>query len=384
MVSYSHSRLGTFQQCRYRYKLKYIDRVKAEIPATVETFMGSLVHAALEKLYKDLQFQKVNTKQDLLDFYDKRWGETWDDNILIAKSEYTAQNYRDMGKKFIADFYDHYKPFNHLRTLGLETEDRMDLGNGHKYHIRIDRLATDGNGTYYVCDYKTNSKLKAQGELDEDRQLAMYSLWVKKNFQDCQDVKLVWYFLAFDKEMVSERSDEQLAKLKQDVVDLTAEIDCCTSFPTNVTALCDYCEYQGMCPAFKHKTELEAKTPQEYSEDDGLKLVDEYAKWDAAEKEAKKRKEELQEELITFSHQHEVEAIYGSEKRVAIKQTVKWSYPSDDTFTDLLKQHKLYDELSMLCYSRICSLADKGKLPKDVQEKMQKEEAHRLSLAKIK
>lgn len=384
MVSYSHSRLGTFQQCRYRYKLKYIDKVKAEIPATVETFMGSLVHTALEKLYKDLQFQKLNTKEDLLDFFDQQWDATWDDNILIAKAEYTSHNYRDMGKKFIADFYDHYKPFNHLRTLGLETEDRLDLGNGHQYHIRIDRLATDGNGTYYVCDYKTNSKLKAQGELDEDRQLAMYSLWVKQQFGDCQVVKLVWYFLAFDKEMVSERSEEQLSKLKQEVVDLIGEIECCTEYPTNVTALCDYCEYRGMCPAFKHKAELEAKTPEEYSEDDGLLLVDEYAKWDSLEKEAKKRKEELQEELISFAGQHEVEAIYGSEKRVAIRPYTKWSYPSDESFVSLLKEHKIYDDLSMLCFSKIASLAEKGKLPTAVQEKMQKEEAQRLTLAKIK
>lgn len=384
MVSYSHSRLGTFQQCRYRYKLKYVDRVKAEIPATVETFMGGLVHATLEKLYKDLQFQKLNTKEELLSFYETQWDEKWDDNILIAKNEYNAQNYRDMGKKFISDHYDHYKPFNHWRTLGLETEDRLDLGNGHQYHIRIDRLATDGNGVYYICDYKTNNKLKAQGELDEDRQLAMYSLWVRQQFGDCKDVKLVWYFLAFDKEMISERSEEQLAKLKQDVGDLISEIEGCADYPTNVTALCDYCEYRGMCPAWKHKTELEAKTPEEYAEDDGLRLVDEYAKWDALEKESKSRKEELQEELVAFAEQQGIDAIYGTEKRIAVRRYTKWIYPSDESFANLLKHHKLYDALSMLSYSKVCSIADKGKLPKDVLEKMQKEEARRISLAKSK
>mgnify|MGYP001609271620 FL=1 len=54
MTSYSHSKLGTFQQCKYKYKLQYIDKIKVDIPDTVETFMGKLVHKVLEKLYKDL------------------------------------------------------------------------------------------------------------------------------------------------------------------------------------------------------------------------------------------------------------------------------------------------------------------------------------------
>jgi len=49
MTSYSHSRLGTFQQCRYKYKLQYIDKVKVDIPTTIDAFMGALVHKALEK-----------------------------------------------------------------------------------------------------------------------------------------------------------------------------------------------------------------------------------------------------------------------------------------------------------------------------------------------
>jgi hypothetical protein len=116
MTSYSHSRLGTFQQCRYKYKLQYIDKVKVD----VSRLRLSWVHKALEKLYKDLQFQKLNTKEELLDFFENEWEKTWDDNVLIAKEECT----KEMGKKFIFDYYDSYKQFNSLRTIGLETEDK--------------------------------------------------------------------------------------------------------------------------------------------------------------------------------------------------------------------------------------------------------------------
>ena len=36
MTTYSHSRLNTFDQCKYKYKLQYIDRIKVEIPTTIE------------------------------------------------------------------------------------------------------------------------------------------------------------------------------------------------------------------------------------------------------------------------------------------------------------------------------------------------------------
>ena len=227
MTQYSHSRLGAFQQCKQKYKFHYIDHVKVDAPDTVETFMGKLVHEALEKLYKDLKYQKHNSKEDLLAFFEENWNKNWKDTIIIVKKEYAKENYKEMGKKFITDYYNHYKPFNSLTTLGLETQDTFHLQDGNSYHIRIDRLACDKEGNYYVCDYKTNNQLKAQEELDEDRQLAMYSLWVQKRYPDAKAVKLVWYFLAFDKEMISERSEEQLVQLQADTESLIKEIEAC-------------------------------------------------------------------------------------------------------------------------------------------------------------
>ena len=69
MATYSHSRISTFEQCSLKYKYRYIDKVETEIVRTIETFMGDLVHQTLEKLYKDLKFQKVNTVDELVDFY---------------------------------------------------------------------------------------------------------------------------------------------------------------------------------------------------------------------------------------------------------------------------------------------------------------------------
>ena len=38
MTTYSHSKLGTFESCRYKYKLRYLDKIVPEFKAAAETF----------------------------------------------------------------------------------------------------------------------------------------------------------------------------------------------------------------------------------------------------------------------------------------------------------------------------------------------------------
>ena len=385
MTQYSHSKLGTFQQCNQKYKFQYVDRVKVESKDTIETFLGSLVHKTLEKLYKDLKFQKLNTKEELLNFFKECWNKEFNDKILIVKKDYKKENYFEMGIKFISDYYEHYKPFNNLTTLGLETEYRLELDDGNSYHVRMDRLSCDKDGNYYVCDYKTNNQLKPQEELDEDRQLAMYSLWVKNNFNDCKNVKLVWYFLAFDKEMISERNEEQLLNLKLDVQNIIKEIESCNNFPTTVSNLCDWCAYKSLCPAWKHELELENKTEEEFKDDDGVKLVDEYEFLDSTRKQTESRLEEIKEKLIKFSKQKEMSVIWGSNKKASIKEFTKVNYPEDkNELTELLKKKGLYNKYSMICYQRLSPIIIKQAIDKEIISLVKEEKDYRISLSKRK
>ena len=382
MTTYSHSKLGTFQQCKYKYKLQYIDKIKSDLES-IEIFMGKRVHEALEKLYNDLKFQKLNTKEELLQFFEKIWDENWHDKVFIVKDEYTAKNYKEMSKKFIADYYDHYKPFNHRTVIAIETQDRMNLSEGYQYHIRIDHLACDKEGNYYVCDYKTNNSLKAQEELDEDHQLAMYSLWVKQKYPDAKSVKLVWYFLAFDKEMISERNDEQLKELKKQIEKLIKEIEACNNFPTNVSSLCDYCQYKPICPAWKHKFEVE-ESKKEFSEDYGGKLVDEFSKLQETKKHAEEKIEEIKEDLIKFAKQKEIDVVFGTDKRCSVKEYDKIIFPDDkkEELLKLIKDKGIYDEFSSLNYFKLSPKVLKKEVDEDIISLTDREKAYRLSLSK--
>ena len=62
-ITYSQSRLGTFDNCRLQYKYEYIEKPKLEVEIeTIEAFRGGVVHKVLEELYKLVKVGTVNVE----------------------------------------------------------------------------------------------------------------------------------------------------------------------------------------------------------------------------------------------------------------------------------------------------------------------------------
>lgn len=394
MASYSHSRISLFEQCPYKYKLHYVDKIRPEAPETIETFMGGIVHQVLEKMYEDKKFKKRVSKATLLKFYKYLWEKEYTPEILVAKADrgLTSENYRKMGAEFIENYYDSHKE-DDMTILALETEDRLTLPDGNSWHVKMDKLGCKGN-IYFVCDYKTNAKMKTQEEVDEDRQLAMYSIWVRDKFKDAKKVILKWHMLAFDKDITSERTEEQLKKLQEEVMGTIKKIETAIKekdFPTQVTALCDYCVYKSICPSFKHQAELKVKAEEsikKFKEDDGVKIVDEFSEIKIKKKEIEDKEDKLKTDLIGFAKQKGIDVVYGSNMKASVKEYEKFSIPEEDEekqkFIELVKKKGLYEDLSNLNAIRISSLAGKGELDPEIKKKLTGEEAYRISLSKRK
>lgn len=381
MTSYSHSRLGTFEKCKYQYKLQYIDKIKTDVNF-IEAFMGGLVHETLEKLYKDLKFAKLNTIEELIKYYNELWNKEFTDDIIIVKKEYTAENYRQMGERYIILFYERYKPFDQTTVLGIETQDKMPLSDGNTYHIRIDRLACKDN-VYYVCDYKTNSWMMDQESADSDRQLAMYSIWVKNKFPDAKKVVLMWHMLAFDKDVISERDDKQLKNLQKEIVEKIKEIESCSEFPTNITKLCDYCGYKTQCPSFKHEAELDGKTAKEFKDDDGVKLVNEFVEFNNKKKEIADKLENIKKDIIDFASQKKIDTVFGSNKKANIKEYSKIILPENkEMLVKLIKEKGIYEDVSMLNSIKLSGKILKGDIDKEIADMTTKEKAYKISISK--
>jgi len=389
MTTYSHSKISTYENCPYKYKLQYIDKIKSEVPTTIEAFMGNLVHQTLEFLYKNKKFKKRVAKNILVKFYRDLWEKEFSDDILIVKGEKEnvgAENYRKMGEKFISDYYDRMKPFEQMTILGLETQDMMTLSDGNQWHVRIDKLGCDSDGNYFICDYKTNSKMKDQEEADEDRQLAMYSIWVRDKFKDAKSVKLIWHMLAFNKDAISERTDEQLEKLQNNICETIKEIENANDFPRRQTALCDYCVYKSQCPSFKHEAELDKiESIEEFKKDEGVKLVDEYSEIKTKRLELEKAEEDFKEKLVNYAKQFGVDVVYGSNMKCAVKEYDKVVLPEDkEKLIELMKDKNIWDDFATLNYMKFNSGVIKGNVDDEIKKLIDIVKDFRLSLSKRK
>jgi putative RecB family exonuclease len=340
MTVYSHSRLSTFETCPLQYKFKYIDKIKPLFENTIEAFMGSRVHDTLEKLYNDLKYGKLNTLQECLDFYQKEWDEKYSDDIKVIKEEFSSDNYRQMGVRFIIDYYETNKPFNSERHIECEKKILITLPDGKQIQGFIDRLSSTDDGIYLVQDYKTANTLPTQDYADKDRQLALYSIAIKELYLDCKDIKLVWHYLAFNKKVVSHRTDEELEQLKKEIMALIDKIEMTTEFEPCKGPLCPWCSYQYECPHFKHLFALQKQLDNPYIvEDDGVILVEKYAELKKKEHELKAELEMVQEALFLFAEKNSVLTVYGKEHKVRVwqKKCVKFPGKNDPLIIEIKK-----------------------------------------------
>ncbi len=368
MAVYSYSRLEAFKSCPLKYKFTYVDRIKRRIDG-IEAFMGSRVHEVLEKLYTDLKYQKLNTLQELHGDFEARWGREWHDNIVIRKIDYTADNYFEMGRKCISDFYDRYYPFNHAMTLGLEKEVRFSLDPEGLYQMigYIDRLDQNADGFYEIHDYKCSGSCPEQPHFDKDRQLALYQIALGQVFTDVKDVELVWHYLVFDKEFRSRRVPNQLETLKTDTIELIKMIEATEEFKPTESPLCDWCDYPDLCPKQKHFFAIGQLPVNEYLNEPGVVLVDKLSELEEKKKAFKAEIEEeiakIKDALVKYAESEGVSVVRGSAKKAKIKIEEIDKYPASGT-----KERKNLEELIELagCLPDVSSF-DLKKLAKVVE-----------------
>lgn len=252
MPEYSISQLNKFEECALQYKFLYVDRIR-RYEEGVEAFLGSRFHEAMEGLYRE-RAVRVPTLEEVIGRYERTWSEKWHFGVVIRKEGRTADDYRLLGRRFIEDYYKRHHPFEEGKVLGLERYIKFKLDDAGRYSCKgiIDRLMLAQDGTFEVHDYKTSSALPDQAELDEDRQLALYQIGVRRLWPEAKDVRLIWHMVAFDVEMRSARTEEALDTLKAELGDLIERIEAEREFPPHESGLCDWCPYWDLCPLKKH------------------------------------------------------------------------------------------------------------------------------------
>jgi putative RecB family exonuclease len=389
---YSYSRLESYENCPLKYKLQYVDRIRTG-RKSIEAFMGTLVHATLEKLYRDLRMSRLPSLDELSDYYLSRWEAAYGDDVFVVRDEYGPEDYRQTGLRCIQDYYRRYEPFTGGVAVWLEKKVDIPIrdrrGETVSFTGILDRLDSMEGGRYEIHDYKTSGFLPTADDLQADRQLSLYQLAVETAFPDAREIDLVWHYLVFDRELRLRRERSDLERVAAEMADLVREIEEAADFPPRESQLCEWCEVQEFCPKRKH-IYMVAKMPErELGTERGIQLVDQYAQWSERKKEAEEHIKRLREEVLEFASYHNVENLQGSSHILGISRSRLPKVPKPgsaerDELEKLLREGGLWEDVSSLNARTLAAMIQEGCVDRDLADRIEPfiawEESHTLRI----
>jgi putative RecB family exonuclease len=254
MAFYSNSKIETFEQCKLKFKYRYIDKIIPEIAKSIEAHLGSVVHETLEWLYIKVMERTIPSVNDIIAFYSERWQESYTPDMPIFNKAMAAKDYFNRGVEFLVNYYMKHQPF---QDNTIATEKRIEINLDEKGEIKligfIDRLSQNKDNEIEIHDYKTGGGFLVKEKVENSRQLSIYSMAVKEMFGKDKKVCMVWHFLAHDMKICLRKTNEELEKTKKEIIGLIDEIEKTKTFPPTKSTLCHWCEYMNICPVWnKH------------------------------------------------------------------------------------------------------------------------------------
>ncbi len=260
---YSHSRINCFSNCPKQFSYRYIEKIKVDTEG-VEAFVGKRVHEILERLYHHLQrHSQPPSLAQVQERFRKDFALRWHKKIKIVREENDQDFYIAHGLRCLENYYRGHYPFDRGETVAIEARIPIQLDDGGRYRAQgiIDRLVRTRDGEYEVHDYKTSAALPPKSRMENDHQLPLYQVGVQQAYPDADHVKLVWHYLAVDKTIVRERTPVQLSDMRKLLMEKIDTIEAATEFKARPSPLCNWCDYNSICPDRKGGPKLEEPPP---------------------------------------------------------------------------------------------------------------------------
>lgn len=358
----SYSTLNSFLICPAKYKFSEIDKIKSA--KSKEAIFGTLIHSSLRMIH-DPKRLIPPTEEEILKYFTNSW------NKSIYSSEAEEAIAFEQGVRILKDYYaKNYPTKFHIVDLESHFEASVDDGS-EKHSITgiIDRIDKLNDGTMEVIDYKTSRSLPAQKSVDDNLQLSIYHLGLLNRWPALapRPVKLSLYFVKHGEKLTTVKNSDDAAKTKEKVLDIIDQIKKSDFSPVPNT-LCDWCEFQPVCPYFSHKFKKET------IDDEKIKAaVDEYLEIKEKNKKDSDRISELAELINQYCEAKKIERVFGIKGYISRLKQERSSYDAEKLAAILKAVGKLEDFLTV----------DVKKFSKSL-DKFTRDEKKKIDEAKIK
>ena len=247
---YSYSKISTYKQCPFKFKLKYEDK-NYLFSANIATDFGSLVHSIEEAIALTIQDGKQI-------------------NYIALKNKFIIES-RKIAQKYPAEFFSRDKSGRtyqekvylylesaiyrleqfmqthpELQIIGVEQKFEYDYDGIHSFNGSIDRAFQNVNtGEILIQDIKTWAVPAQNSELKAPLQFAVYIMAAEKLWGVSFNKIKCEYDLPLCDTTQPALSDDIVAESRP-VLDKLFKGIHDENFKPTITALCHWCEYNPL------------------------------------------------------------------------------------------------------------------------------------------
>lgn len=237
----SFSRVDTYRQCPLKFRFSYVDKLPSE--PSPHLSWGSSIHAALEAWWD----QKL-PEPPPVEFLWQALFDHWDDEGFEGMAREDKLKWYQHARNVLAQHHQRHAP-SFQPAVATEEWFELDLGDDIVVLGSIDHVARTPSGGIGIVDWKTNRKAKNRKQVADSLQLAIYALAARELWgQDPEWVALDFVVPGVRVTVARDEidTDAALAAVRE-----TAELVRAELFEPKPSALCPWCDFRALCPAFE-------------------------------------------------------------------------------------------------------------------------------------
>jgi len=347
----SYSSIDTYETCPAKFKFAYEDRLPRR-PSPALSF-GDSLHRALQ-CFHNRPVPVPPARDELLEMLDAVWVS---DGYRDASEERT---YRDHARQVLVQY--HVENAEEYRIpVALEFRFSIEI-EGVQVNGMIDRMDRLPGGGYEIIDYKTNRRLPPMSRVERDLQLSIYHLAAREVW-GIDPERLTLYYLLPGQRMTTTRTPEDVDELRARIATVAERIGA-GKFEPRENPLCDWCDYQAMCPIFRHRFEREDGDPTPRM----TELVDEWIGLKRRGREVYRRIDELVALINAFSEEHGYRRLYGSDGAAVDRRPQHVTQPDEEALRRVLEPLGLWERVLSVDTKKLNDLVESRRLAPEVED----------------
>ncbi len=347
----SYSSINTYETCPAKFKFQYEDRLPSA-PSPALSF-GDSLHRALHLFHS----RPVPIAPTLAELHE------------MLESVWVREGYRDESEE--RTYFAHGRQV--LEQYHRENADayRIPAALEHRFTIEVEGVSVSGvidrmdripGGGYEIVDYKTNRRLPPQARIDQDLQLSIYHLAACEVW-GIEPERLTLYYLLPGQRMSTSRTRRDVDDLRRRIATV-AERVAAGRFEPKQNPLCDWCEYQRLCPLFRHRYETEQGDPAPRM----TQIVDEWIALKRQGREIYRRIDELGGLINAFAEEHGYRRLFGSDGAAVDRRAQHVTAPDEAGLRRILEPLGLWERVVSVDTRKLNELIESRTLPPDVED----------------